>query len=126
MNNFIFNPTNKQKQEPVSELYCLMDSHDFLDDQGKPILNNNSDKVLAKVIFREDNRPTFFVKIANNNKLYNPLDYGLQDKSYSIVDNVCRPQDKFKIVNEEVFNLYTNFLTSKNTTWLTQAERGMI
>lgn len=126
MNNFIFKPTNKKDYTQVNKLYCMVGDHDFIDEESKPRVNKESKKVLAKMVSREDNPPTFAIKIANNNKLYNPLDYGLQDKSYSIVDNVCRPQDKFKTVNETVFSLYINFLASKNMTWLTQAEREMI
>lgn len=125
MDNFIFKPTSKENSSVEQKFYCLIGEEEFIDNDGYPRLNTNSKKVLAKTTVR-DNITTFAVKVANNNKLYNPLDYGLQDKSYSIVDNVCRPQDKFRTVNENIFNLYLNFLTSKNITWLTQAEREIL
>lgn len=125
MNDFIFSNDNKVADSAEYSYYCLIGDEDFIDSNGNPRLNNDGNKVLAKQIYR-NNSVSFAVKIANNNKLYNPLDYGLEDKSYSIVDNVCRPQDKFKTVNQETFKLYVNFLTSKNLNWLTQAERNTI
>lgn len=125
MNDFIFSNNSKTADNIEYAYYCLIGDEDFIDDNGNPRLNNDSNKVLAKQIYRNNN-VSFAVKIANNNKLYNPLDYGIEDKSYSIVDNVCRPQDKFKTVNQETFRLYVNFLTSKNLNWLTQAERNTI
>jgi len=128
MDNFIFNP--KQDNEQISEYnntyYCIKDQEDFIDEEGYPRSNNDSKKVLAKKIIKRESQPQYYIKISNNNKLFNPLSSGLEEKSYSIVDNVCRPSDKFRSVNNKVFMLYLSFLMSKNITWLTKAEREII
>jgi hypothetical protein len=125
MNDFIFSSKNKKEDIIEYSYYCLVGDEDFIDDDGNPRLEKDGPKVLAKQT-KKNNYTSFAIKIANNNKLYNPLDYGIEDKSYSIVDNVCRPQDKFKTVNQNTFDLYVNFLSSKNISWLTQAERNTI
>lgn len=123
--SFIFQPTDKVYQTKTS-YYCLVGNEDNLDDNGFPVVTKDSKLVLAKRVDQTDSQPQYYVKISNQNKLFNPLDSGLEDKAYSIVDNVCRPADKFKSVNANVFNLYLNFLSSKNTSWLNKAEREMI
>lgn len=125
MDSFIFQPTNKQ-DITTSEYYCMSGNEDYMDENNLPRLKNDGKLVLAKRIDKTDAQPQFFVKISNQNKLFNPLGAGLEDKSYSIVDNVCRPADKFKSVNLTVFNMYLNFLSSKNIAWLNKAEREIL
>lgn len=123
--NFLFKPTDKV-YDTTTRYYCLAGHEDNLDENGFPMTNTDSKLVLAKRVDQTDSSPQYYIKISNQNKLFNPLEGGLADKSYSIVDNVCRPSDKFRSVNSNVFNLYLNFLSSKNTSWLNKAEREMI
>lgn len=123
--SFIFKPTDKIN-ETTTQYYCLSGNEDTLDSDGFPVVKKDSKLVLAKKINQTDSQSQYYIKISNQNKLFNPLEGGLEDKSYSIIDNVCRPSDKFKSVNPNVFNLYLNFLSSKNTAWLNKAEREMI
>lgn len=125
MDNFIFQPTAKQ-DTTLYQYYCMVGDEDYKDENGTPRLKTDSKLTLAKRIDKTDAQPQFFIKISNQNKLFNPLSSGLEDKSYSIVDNVCRPSDKFRSVNSNVFNMYLNFLSSKNIAWLNKAEREMI
>ena len=125
MNDFLFNPTQQQQSRTV-EYYCFTDSADYHDNNKHARTHADSDKVLAKKIIRSDSSPQYYVKISNNNKLFNPLDSGLTDKSYSILDTVCKPADKFRSVNEQVFLMYINFLSSKHIAWLHKAEREMV
>jgi hypothetical protein len=101
-------------------------SENYTEGDGFPRAEKDGKNVLAKRISKTDSQPQYFIKISNSNKLFNPLGSGLDEKSYSIVDNVCRPSDKFRSVNEKVFNLYLNFLSTKNISWLTRAEREII
>jgi hypothetical protein len=125
MDDFIFSPKEK-KDKTITEYYCMTGSEDFIDNDNNPRKKIDSKDVVAKRIQKTDNPTQYFIKISNANKLFNPLKSGLDDRSYSIVDNVCRPSDKFKTVNEKVFNMYLQFLSSKNISWLNQAERETI
>lgn len=126
MDNFIFNPIEKAQESLSFEYYGVSGAEDFVDADGLPRMAQDSPKVFAKKIIRSNSSTQYCIKLSNNNKLFNPMDYGLDERSYSIVDNVCRPSDKFKIVNKTVFDMYTNFLSSKNVSWLTKAERELI
>jgi len=125
-NNFIFNPLNDQEQIPEekNELYSAMGSHDYLDDQNYPRISKENDKrILAKKIRREDGSTKYSIKLTNNGKMENPLSmYGVE-KDTTFLDRVCRSNDRFKEVNFKVFDLYINFLKTKNIAWLHNAER---
>jgi len=83
MDNFIFNPTDRVDFTDTG-YYCLIGSENYIDGEGYPRLEKDSKKVLAKKIIKTDSQPQYFIKISNNNKLFNPLGSGLEDKSYSI------------------------------------------
>jgi hypothetical protein len=48
--------------------------------------------------------------------------YG-QENNSTFLDRVCRASGKFKDVNYKTFDLYVNFLKTKNVAWLHNAER---
>jgi hypothetical protein len=124
--SFIFNPLNDTEKLALekNEFYSSMGSQDYLDDQNYPRISKENDKrILAKKITREDGSIKYSVKLTNNGKMQNPLSmYGVE-KDTTFLDRVCRSNDKFKEVNYKVFNLYINFLKTKNIAWLHNAER---
>jgi hypothetical protein len=125
MQNFIFKPTDKNESTIQNEYYGVGEEQDYVDENGYARLKNFSQKVHAQKTITTDNTK-YMVKINNNHKLYNPLGYGLEDRSYSILDNVIRPENKMKVVNQTVFDLYIRFLNTKNVSLLVQAEREML
>ncbi|MFO0004426.1 MAG: hypothetical protein ACK559_25190, partial [bacterium] len=65
----------------------------------------------------------YCIRLSLSNKLYDPTStYGL-DKTKSFLDNTVRSEDRFKNVSHKVFDLYTTFLKTKNTSWLYNAQR---
>jgi hypothetical protein len=125
MENFIFKPTDKKQLEPIIEYYCASKDQDYVDDNNFARANEFSSKVHAQKT-QTSNGTQYAIKINNNHKLYNPLGFGLEDRSYSILDNVISPECKMKNVNQIVFNLYVKFLNTQNMSFLIQAEREMI
>lgn len=125
MDDFIFT-LNNNIEKTDAEYFCMIGSEDYLDTNKRPRLNKDGKKVLAKKIIKPNTAAQYYIKISNQNKLFNPLTSGLEDKSYSIVDNVCRPSDKFRSVNPTVFEIYLNFLSSQNILWLNKAEREVL
>jgi hypothetical protein len=123
MNDFIFSKPTNVKAVGSTEYYTISGSEDFFDDNQLPRLNQESDKVYAKKIIRDDNTVRYCIRLSLSNKLYDPTSvYGL-DKTKSFLDNTVRSENRFKNVNPQVFELYTNFLKTKNTAWLHNAER---
>jgi hypothetical protein len=127
MSEYIFNPNSIKTQVlSINNFYCVKGKEDFLDKNGLPSKHQDSSDVLAKKIIKDGGQPQYYIKVSNINKLYNPVNVIQEEKAHSFLDNVCRPSDRFKSVNSKVFDLYLNFLSTKNTAWLYKAEREMI
>lgn len=126
MDNFVFTIDHNKKENIVSQNYCLIGSEDFLDMNGHPVTSTDNENTLAKTIQRNNDPMQYFIRLSNNNKLYNPLSPIGDDRHTSVIDNACRPTNRFVAVNSMVFNYYLQFLSSKNILWLNKAEREMI
>lgn len=125
-NDFIFTINHDKQETSEYKFYCLIGEEDFVDDAGNPMVKQDNGKVLAKKITRSDNPAQYFIRLSTNNKLYNPVSQVGEDKSTSIVDNTCRPTNRFTPVSPAVFEYYLQFLSSKNLLWLNKAEREKI
>lgn len=123
MTDFIHKQDNTETDKNI-ELYTIIDKHDYLDTDSLPRCSKeNSSNVLAKKIYRDDGSIRYSIKLDNNGKIYNPLSIYGETKISSFLDRVCRSQNKYKDVNQKAFNMYLNFLKTKNIAWLHNAER---
>lgn len=128
MNDFIFNPTSRFKSKEVetdneSELYTIVGLEEFLDDNNTPRLSNDSELVFAKKTLRKDGTIKYTLKLSNSGKLYNPVSMYGKEQETTFLNRVCRSNNKFIEVNQKVFDWYIQFLKTKNTAWLNNAER---
>jgi hypothetical protein len=129
MNNFIFNQHTSNLKNGSSNsdesFYGLIGTHDLLDDNGYPVLTNNSspNKVLAYSVKKVNGDYKYMIRINHEKKLYNPLSIYGTDKSYNLLSNIARSNILYKEVNSTAFDLYLKFLASKNIAWLNKAER---
>lgn len=126
MDDFLFTIDRNKTNTTTNKMYCLIGTEDFIDDKGHPSTLKDTEKVLAKTIQRNSDPIQYFIRLSNNNKLYNPISPTDEDSRSSVVDNTCRPTTRFTTVNQMVFNYYLQFLSSKNTLWLNKAEREII
>jgi DUF1365 family protein len=123
-NDFIMNPKTRDSEE--NEYYSLVDTGDFVDtNKNSRVLEQNIHKSLAKKIVREDGSIRYLVKINNTGKLYNPVSIYGQEKTNTFLDKVCKTESKFRDVNAKAFDLYVNFLNTKNLSYLHNAEREL-
>jgi hypothetical protein len=54
--------------------------------------------------------------------MFNPVSiYG--NKDLRLLENISRNNKQYKEVNQKVFDMYLQFLSTKNTAWLHNAER---
>lgn len=119
--------SNQHAEEKVF-LYTIEGQQDFLDND-MPMRQHDDDSVYAKKIIRSNGSIKYMIKLDYSAKLFNPLSiYDKEDKRQvtEFLDSVCRNNKKFKEVNSKVFDLYTKFLSTKNTSWLFNAEREFI
>lgn len=126
MDNFIYTIDKNKNTESITELYCITGAEDFVDNFGQPRTKQDDDRVLAKHIKDIDNQSKFYIRIANTNKLFNPISILGNESSSTFLDNTCRSNNKFKQVNQKVFSYYLQFLSSKNMLWLNKAERELV
>lgn len=122
MDNFIFTPNSKDTNFIEKEFFCLQDKGDFTDDDGNGRQNEENQHTLAKKITK-DNTSFYYIKSSLSNRLFNPLSKLDREKSYSFLDNVVKPTDRFLLVNQKVFNYYLKFLSDSNIAWFNMAER---
>lgn len=122
MENYIFSQ-DIHKPETSEEYYTLIGMEDFLDTNNLPKLNQLTDNTFAKKIIRDDGSIRYSIKLNTSGKFHNPIAMYQDNKNQTFLDRVCRSSDKFTNVSYKVFNLYTNFLKTKNIAWLNNAER---
>jgi len=123
MDNYIYNP-GVDKNSVVNEFYTLVGLEDFVDLNNNPRLNTETDdNIFAKKTVRADSSVRYSVRLSKDGKIYNPMSIYGQETSSTFLDRVCRASGKFKDVNYKTFDLYVNFLKTKNVAWLHNAER---
>lgn len=119
----IFQINKKNQPLPRYKYYCLLGQHDNLDNEGYPIASSK-DEALAftKVVGSETQ---YFLKVGLYGKVYNPMGLYSEGKSNKFVAKIGKNEYNFTRVNQKVFDMYLNFLKSKNLAWLNNAEREM-
>lgn len=121
---FVLN--QKQDVSSRNEYYTLVGNGDFIDEYKNSRANqDNYSKILAKKILREDQSIRYSIRITNAGKLYNPISIYGEEKQSTFLDRVCKTEPKFRDVNLKAFNLYLNFLNTKNLSYLHNAEREL-
>lgn len=121
----LFFQQNIDPPTKVYEYYTILGDHDFLDSDGKPRANEENNKVVAKTV-TTDNKPSrYYIKVGTYGKIYNPIGLYSEGNNTKFLSKIGRKQFEFKEVNNNIFNLYLNFLTTKNIAWLNNAEREL-
>lgn len=125
LKNNLFFQQNTDPPTKAYAYYTILGDHDFLDEDGKPRANEENTKVVAKTV-TTDNKPTrFYIKVGTYGKIYNPIGLYSEGNNTKFLSKIGRKQFEFKEVNNKIFDLYLNFLTTKNTAWLNNAEREL-
>lgn len=124
----IFTNNNVFEQKIVEEkefFYTSLEEQDFLDNEI-PMRNQEDENVYAKKIIRSNGSTKYMIRLDYSAKFFNPFSiYDKEDQRQSIefLNSVCRNNKKFKEVSSKVFNLYLQFLSSKNISYYYNAER---
>ena len=119
---------NKTNINETDKLYCyytILGDHDFIDEENKPRSKTENEKVVAKTIIYNSRSPKYYVKVGAHGQLYNPIGMYSEGNNNKFMTKIGRKEWEFKEVNQKIFDLYSNFLTTKNIAWLNNAEREM-
>jgi hypothetical protein len=122
---FIFHQQNTPPINRINSYYTLLGEHDFLDTDNKPRANEENNAVVAKSV-QVDNKPLrYYIKVGTYGKIYNPIGLYSEGQNTKFLSKIGRKQFEFKEVNKQIFDLYVNFLATKNLAWLNNAEREL-
>lgn len=126
-NTFIFKPKDNAEpiqQEMTTSYYTIFGEHDFIDSANRPRTKTDSTNVVAKSIANQSGRK-FLIKIGTYGKVFNPIGMYSEGQNNKFLSKIGREEWQFKEVNEKIFDLYLNFLSTKNIAWLNNAEREL-
>tara|TARA_R110000796_G_scaffold1193_3_gene4665 strand:+ start:1807 stop:2187 length:381 start_codon:yes stop_codon:yes gene_type:complete len=124
----MFHKINEDKIEERSrtvDVFTISGKQTEKDSEGFPMLDEDQEDhhdAHAKKI-TTGSRIKYYVKRGRYGKLYNPIGMYSEGTSKKQVRHAGRPEWEFKETNEDVFRKYINFLRTKNTAWLHNAER---
>lgn len=121
--NYIYQ-NQKDKNQISNEYYTLMGLEDYIDDNNNPRLEKvDNENVFAKKTIRDNSSVRYSIRLSKDGKIFNPVSmYGKENNS-TFLDRICRASGKFKDVSYKTFDMYINFLKTKNIAWLHNAER---
>ena len=125
MDNIFYtqNQNTKETKELKTTYYTILGHHDYIEND-KPV-TDNAEKSLAKTITK-NGTTRYFVKIGQYGKLYNPIGMYSEGKDTKFLSKIGKNEFEFKQVNMRIFDLYVQFLTSRNIAWLNNAQRELV
>lgn len=103
-------------------LYTISEHAESLHD-NHAVRNQEDEKVYAKQIQRKDHSKRYAIRKSSSGQLYNPTSMYGEEEERNFLNRVCRSDDKFMTVNDRTFNLYLQFLNTKNPAYLKNAQR---
>lgn len=113
------NKTKKNIKDYQNTNYTFHGMEDKIDDEGYPVVSEESEKVMARII--SNSRSTkFLIRIATDGFFYNPL--GIHNKTL-FRKRATSPAIQFVEVNEKCFGLYRHFLSTGSERFLKEAQR---
>lgn len=122
----IFSPNKNQDNisNKSTELFTILGSHTFIDDADRPRVNADKDALAKKLITNDSTK--YYIKIGHNGRIFNPMGMFSEGKNNKFLSQAGRKEYEFKQVNRDIFDMYVNFLSTKNIAWLNNAERSLI
>lgn len=125
LSNAIFAINNKSKTEK-NIFYTIKTHSTTIDSNGNSLLDHDSEHVYAKKLHLQ-NRWKFFVRIDENNMLYNPYNiYGNVNSKKNLINKSNESQVKFKETSHNLFEMYLMFLQTQNMSIYNNINREMV
>lgn len=122
-NRFILDK-NKDTTQTLNKYYTLIGKHSNIDEDGFPTVDDDNLSAFAKKI-SSNGKSRYFIKVGTHGKIYNPIGLYSEGTSNKFLARAGKKAWDFKEVNSKVFDMYINFLKTKNVAWLTNAQREL-
>lgn len=114
-----------KKEKDQSYFYTIIGKQKYFDDDKNPLLDKDGPEVFAKKITL-NGKTKHYIKVGTYGKIYNPIGSFSEGTANKFLAKVGKKAWEFEEVNSKVFDMYVNFLRTKNMAWLNNAEREMI
>jgi hypothetical protein len=108
--------------ESIVTHYTVLDNSSELDNDSNPITSDES-KSFAKKVY--NGQFSFYIKTGPNGRIYNPIGMFSEGNHNKFLAKLGKPEWKYTKVNQKVFDMYLNFLRTKNVAWLNTAQREL-
>jgi hypothetical protein len=123
--NFIYHQKNQNPDQKTIEYFTLIGDNDFVDDQNRPRSNEENNKTVAKSIAVNNYPARYYIKVGLYGKIFNPIGLYSEGKNTKFLSKIGKKEFEYKEVNQKIFEMYVNFLKTKNVAWLNNAEREL-
>ena len=130
MDDFLVKPVESTSK--TTDYFTILGDQDYLDAEGFPRSKEDGPKVLARRVnyFDSNNQPIpaktlRYIKIGAHGHVYNPMGLYTEGLANKINKKIGRDEFVLRKVNEYSFNLYIQFLKTKNPGHLALAEREL-
>jgi hypothetical protein len=116
---------NPSKDKNVSEYdyYTVLGKHEYLDSEKNPRVEEQKRSLAYTKQSGTDKQ--YYIKVGLYGRIYNPIGLYSEGRSNKFLSKVGKAEYNFTRVNQKVFNMYVNFLRTKNVAWLNNAEREL-
>jgi hypothetical protein len=121
----IFKIKNNQKETHSYQRYTLFGQHDDLDQEGNPTTLKEKNTYAYIKSNEDQSKQSYYIKVGLYGKVYNPIGLYSEGKANKFLSKVGKNEYNFAKVNQRVFDMYLNFLRTKNLAWLNNAEREL-
>lgn len=120
---FVINET-KPSEDKAEEFYTVIGKQEYMQDKH-PMVRSENQAFAKKITNTTNNTARYFIKVGTYGRPYNPIGLYSEGQNNKFLTKAGKPLYTFKEVNEKTFNFYINFLSTKNTAWLSNTEREL-
>lgn len=128
---FIREEDRPEKLTRTETVYTIIGKEEYLEKDKYPCLHlkaveATTHKNAYAIKISIGNRTKYYVKRGNDGRIFNPIGMFSEGTSTKQVKHAGKGVWNFKEIKEDVFDLYINFLLTKNVSYLRNAERELL
>ena len=125
---------HKKEEESLARsetVYTIIGKHEYLEEDKYPCLGVTAEDGLSHrdahaIKISIGDRTKYYIKRGTDGRLFNPIGIFSEGTSTRQLKHAGKPMWDFKETRPEIFDLYINFLLTKNISYLKNAERELI
>lgn len=130
--HFIHEKEKDEDEFPRTEtVYTIIGKQEYLEENKYPCLHLKVQEALGHkdayaIKISVGDRTKYYVKRGSDGRIFNPIGLFSEGTSTKQIKHAGKGVWNFKEIKADVFDLYINFLLTKNVSYLKNAERELI